>query len=260
MDSEQLRMHAPHSTPRGNFCRFDGRVLSRPFDEDEPSPLTKFVHDSFRGLVLNERFSCVAGRAAVRQNAYRFGLYAQLGSPSSSADLACDLARFASDPGLSNEPLRAFAASFVDPVPRDELHFEQLMWATLQQLNDIDKRPWAMDCHSDPADPHFAFSFGGTGFFLVGLHARSSRLARRFAWSTLVFNPHEQFERLRREDRYSRFREVIRARDVELQGTVNPMLQDFGERSEARQYSGRPVSEDWQCPFRARGHHVKERE
>jgi uncharacterized protein len=260
VDSEQLTRQSRGAPSRGNFCRFDGSALFHPFDEDPPSPLTRFVHDSFRALALNERFPCVAGRAAVRQNAYRFGLYERLGSSSSSADLACDLARFISDTDLPNEPLRAFAASFVDPVPRDESHFEQLMWATLQRLSDIDTQPWTRDCHSDPADPHFAFSFGGTGFFLVGLHARSSRLARRFAWSTLVFNPHELFERLRREDKYSRFRDVIRARDVDLQGTVNPMLQDFGEQSEARQYSGRSVSDDWQCPFRARGHHLNDKE
>jgi FPC/CPF motif-containing protein YcgG len=38
-----------------------------------------------------------------------------------------------------------------------------------------------------------------------------------------------------------------------LQGTVNPMLAEFGEQSEARQYSGRDVGEIWKCPFHARG-------
>jgi FPC/CPF motif-containing protein YcgG len=27
------------------------------------------------------------------------------------------------------------------------------------------------------------------------------------------------------------------------------MLEDFGENSEARQYSGRKVGEEWKCPF-----------
>jgi FPC/CPF motif-containing protein YcgG len=45
--------------------------------------------------------------------------------------------------------------------------------------------------------------------------------------------------------------EVIRNRERNLQGNLNPNLADFGTRSEARQYSGRPVEEGWRCPFHA---------
>ncbi len=251
MDRNELTGRSPAEGVHGNFCRVDGGVLTHPFDPQSPSPLTTFVHDSFRALVLNDRFSCVGGRSAVRHNAYRFGLYSRMGDVSSSAELACDLTRFIDDTDLRDQPLTAFAASFVNPIPVDEQHFETLLWRTLQQLNDGDSQAWASERRDDPADPDFSFSFGGTGFFIVGLHASSSRLARRFAWPTLMFNPHEQFDRLRREGTYSRFRDVIRARDVALQGTVNPMLRDFGEQSEARQYSGRSVDEEWQCPFHA---------
>ena len=107
------------------------------------------------------------------------------------------------------------------------------------------------DCVSaDPEDPHFSLSFGGEAFFVVGLHPRASRAARRFPRPTLVFNLHDQFERLRVEGRYERMRERIIERDVALAGSANPMLARHGEASEARQYSGRLVDEDWQCPFR----------
>jgi FPC/CPF motif-containing protein YcgG len=238
---------------RGNFCRVEDGVLSHPFDPEPPGALTTFVHDSFRALVLNERFSCLGGRAAVHQNAYRFGLYEQMASGASTLDLAADLMRFNSDESLRDKPFTAFVASFVDPVPTGESHFEDLLWSTLQQLHDLDPRPWAAGRRSDPQEPEFSFSFGGVGFFVVGLHASSSRVARRFAWSTLVFNPHRQFDRLRSDGKFSRFRDAIRTRDVALQGTANPMLQDFGEQSEARQYSGRSVEEDWTCPFHSRG-------
>jgi FPC/CPF motif-containing protein YcgG len=45
-------------------------------------------------------------------------------------------------------------------------------------------------------------------------------------------------------------RDAIISRDVALAGTPNPMLARHGEASEAAQYSGRVVSDDWQCPFR----------
>jgi FPC/CPF motif-containing protein YcgG len=66
----------------------------------------------------------------------------------------------------------------------------------------------------------------------------------------LVFNLHDQFERLRNVGRYERLREAIVQRDVALSGSANPMLARFGEASEARQYSGRAVSDNWRCPFR----------
>ena len=86
----------------------------------------------------------------------------------------------------------------------------------------------------------------------AGIRAAFDAAARRFAWPALVFNPHAQFERLRRDGQFDRLRDRIRDRDVALQGTINPNLSDFGERSEARQYSGRDTSATaWTCPFHA---------
>ena len=87
---------------------------------------------------------------------------------------------------------------------------------------------------------------------MIGIHAASSRVARRFAWPTLIFNPHRQFDELRAEGDFGRFRQVIRRGEMRLQGDANPMLADFGTRSEAMQYSGRRVSAAWTCPFHTR--------
>lgn len=43
-------------------------------------------------------------------------------------------------------------------------------------------------------------------------------------------------------------RDTIRRRDVRLQGSVNPMVADHGEISEARQYPGRKVPASWSPP------------
>ena len=101
----------------------------------------------------------------------------------------------------------------------------------------------------DPDDPYFSLSFGGEAFFVVGLHPKASRPARRFEHPTMVFNLHDQFEMLRRQDRYEKLRTTILDRDVKLAGDVNPMLASHGTISEARQYSGRAVPEGWVCPF-----------
>ena len=93
-----------------------------------------------------------------------------------------------------------------------------------------DDQPWAPEVSADPKDPHFGFSVGGTPFFIVGLHPRASREARRMPLPILVFNLHEQFEALRESGGFERMRDAIRRRDEELQGSVNPMVSDHGER------------------------------
>jgi FPC/CPF motif-containing protein YcgG len=125
------------------------------------------------------------------------------------------------------------------------------MWTQLQAMHAHDSRTfdWAPDVSSDPAEPDFSFSIGGRAYFVVGLHPSASRLARRAPVPCLVFNFHEQFESLRANGKYAGMQKVIRGRDIKLQGSINPVLASFGDRSEARQYSGVSVDDGWQCPF-----------
>src|SRR5215204_4076537 len=177
------------------YATVRGGVLVLPLLGCEPAPpLAQLVHAQLRALVLNPAFPCLGARAAFNQQAYRFGMYAGLGS---------------------------------------------------------DDVAWDTAVSSDPDDPRFAFSFGGRAFFLIGLHPGSSRWARRFAWPTIVFNAHHQFERLRTTGRYDPLQAAIRDRDTALQGSTNPTLAAFGTASEARQYAGRAVEPDWRCPFSA---------
>ncbi|HEV7588637.1 MAG TPA: guanitoxin biosynthesis heme-dependent pre-guanitoxin N-hydroxylase GntA [Longimicrobium sp.] len=210
--------------------------------------LAERVRGDFEAFVNDPAFSCLGARAALRHDAYRFGAYGRMGSPEATAALARDLAAFAREDG--DGEFATFVAAFVDPAPVDEADFEGRLWAQLRALHAADpERAWDGAVSDDPADPSFSFSFAGHAFFIVGLHPESSRLARRFGWPVLVFNPHAQFQRLRADGRYGRLREAIRGREMVLQGSLNPNLGDFGESSEARQYSGRAVEPGWTCPF-----------
>lgn len=95
----------------------------------------------------------------------------------------------------------------------------------------------------------FSLSIASHPFFVIGLHPGASRIARRFRHPALVFNSHRQFEQLRDDGRYGKMQAIIRKRDKLLQGSVNPSLADFGTATEARQYSGRDVGKDWECPY-----------
>jgi FPC/CPF motif-containing protein YcgG len=137
----------------------------------------------------------------------------------------------------------SFAVVFEGPLDLSEEDFERHLWDRVQSLTDKDA--WRGQAHdprvsADPEDPHFALSFGGQAFFVVGLHPNASRPARRFSHPTMVFNLHDQFMTLR---------EAILDRDLRLAGDINPMLARHGTVSEARQYSGRIIDPDWTCPY-----------
>lgn len=211
------------------------------------------VDAEFRAFVGEEAFPCLAGKGVVRRGEYTLGVYPEMGSVRAARLLASDLGRFTDGLPADGAGLRSFAAVFTGSIPSDEFMFERMLWRQLQRLHDADPvAQWDAGVSGDPDDSDFSFSFGGRALFVVGLHPASSRLSRRFAWPALMFNPRAQFDRLKAEGRFTRLRDRVRARDVELQGTTNPNLADYGEASEARQYSGRATEADWQCPFHRR--------
>ena len=209
------------------------------------------VNEAFRSFVEQPSFSCLAGKGVVHRGAFAIGTYGVLGSQRSTARLSRDLAAFLEGPPRDPMDFRSYVAVFTHTAADDEDRFEQLLWRQLQRLHDADDSaaPWDGGVSDDPGDPAFSFCFAGVALFVVGLAACSSRITRRFRWPALVFNPHDQFHRLRETQRFERVKQVVREREMALQGSLNPNLADFGERSEARQYSGRRAEDDWQCPF-----------
>jgi len=202
---------------------------------------------AFLDFILSSNFPCLGAKAALNSGSQTLRVFDQLAGAESTRALAKALGDF--DP---RSEFATFVAIFEQPRNITEIEFENLLWKQLRLLHAQDAGSrW--DCHvaSDPDDPHFSFSFAGRALYVIGMHANSSREARRFSLPTLVFNPHEQFERLRAEGNWTRMQESIRERDRQLQGTVNPMLADFGVQSEARQYSGRVVEKTWRAPFPA---------
>jgi FPC/CPF motif-containing protein YcgG len=245
---QRARAHSSYAAWR------DGEFVYPLEPKRRPSPLAELVHRSFRSHVLDQAFPCVGGKAAISNNTCRFGFYPEMNARAATAGLAYDLWEYAHERPTFHTEYATFIASFASPLDGDEHEWEKSLWSQLQNLHDLDRphHAWDSTVSDDPEDPAFSFSFAGTAFFIIGLHPSSSRLARRFAWPTLVFNAHAQFEHLREQNQFERVRETVRARDYKLQGSLNPNLSNFGERSEARQYSGRAVEEGWRCPFHAR--------
>ena len=255
--SEDNPFDSPLARGASNYARWNDKTLVAANNDGAPVPLLGFIHDAFRAQVLSPYFSCVGAKSAVQHGTYRIGQYGELASAEATAGLAFDLYRFIREIPSFESNFCTFVATFDAPIIHSEADFEKLLWSQLQMMHQLDAplHQWDPEVSNDPDDPHFAFSFAERGFFIVGMHPAASRFTRRFAWPTLVFNVHEQFEALRQNGKFERMQTVVRQREVALQGSINQNLDDFGQRSDARQYSGRPVGPNWTCPFSTADNH-----
>ena len=211
------------------------------------------IEAAFKAFIEAADFPCVGAKSASARGNLTMVNARDLRSGWNDLEIHERLLDWAAAHGEDDGALHSFAVLFSGPDDLGEDEFERLMWERIQSFADKDAwlgQRYAETVSRDPEDPHFALSFGGKAFFAVGLHPHSSRPARRFSHPAIVFNPHDQFERLRKQNRYGRMRKAIMARDAKLAGSTNPMLADHGEASAAPQYSGRQVGGDWKCPFR----------
>jgi uncharacterized protein len=219
--------------------------------DDRAHPLA----DKFRSFIREPSFPCVGAKSALGRDSLRIIVARNMRSGWDDLRILPSLMELAAAYRADPEPFQSLAVVFDTDEGVDEAEFERLLWQRLKSLSDKDEwlgqQPDPRVSH-DPDDPHFAMSFGGEAFFVVGLHPGASRPARRFSHPVIVFNLHDQFERLRASGLYDRLSTKIIDRDVALAGSANPMLAPHGTVSAARQYSGRAVDADWRCPFSGR--------
>ncbi|MDQ3079430.1 MAG: YqcI/YcgG family protein [Pseudomonadota bacterium] len=221
-------------------------------DDNREHPLAQ----RFRTFITDRSFPCVGAKAALQRDGMRFVVARDFRSAWDDLRIMPALLDLAKSYRDDPEPFQSLIVLFETGAPEDEHSFEQGLWTRLQSLSDKDEwlgQPGDPRVSHDPDDPHFAMSFGGEGFFVVGLHPQASRPARRFETPAMVFNLHDQFETLRADGRYGKLRDAILERDLASAGSSNPMLAQHGSSSSARQYSGRVVGGDWRCPFAGRG-------
>lgn len=223
----------------------------KPEDIDTGAPSRiQFINNHFTDKIDAVEYPCVGAKSALHTQQYRFGMYGLIGTEETTQDLAQDLKKYIEETVATDSQYMSMIAVFTDEI-KSELDFEKRLWSQLQALHDSEKKheSWDPTVASDPESDDFSFSFNQTSFFIVGLHPLASRKARQFPFCAMAFNLHRQFEQLREGDQYEKMKQVIRDREINYQGTINPMLNDHGEGSEAAQYSGRKVDSNWKCPF-----------
>lgn len=204
---------------------------------------------NFDKFIIENDHPCVMAKTVFSSKKFMLRSYSNLGSDLSARKILNDLSYYLNALAVMGEGYYSFIAVFDDDIRLNELQYEILLWEQLQKIHTIDDSNWDSEVSSDPKDNAFSFSIMGQAFYIVGMHPNGSREARRSPKPTMIFNLHSQFDRLKEKKVYNRVKKIIRERDKVKNGSVNPMMLDFGVKSEAPQYSGRVVGDDWVCPF-----------
>jgi FPC/CPF motif-containing protein YcgG len=196
---------------------------------------------------------CIFGKSVIKSKNYDLKIYDSLNNTKSIMKLYDDLLAFKNiqKEKYGNE-FSSFIAIFLDKNITNEKDFDNKLWNILNILNQKDKQyhKWDKSVSSSPLDSNFSFSFGERAYFVLGMHKGSSRLSRKFKYPTLVFNARYYFDLLRENGTMEKYRTMIREKDSNTQGTINPNLISYSDNdSEAKLYSGMEISADWVCPF-----------
>lgn len=215
-------------------------------------PVNNKYIDDYLFFLETKDFPCIAAKAAHEKQLIKCIVADNMACPKDDAAVLLFLYDFVDAFRKSSQIYNSAAIIFTGPAINNEEMFDALLWQRLQALEMLDAKNYTYDnrVEADPASAKFSFSIKEEAFYVIGLHSESSRQARRFIHPTLVFNPHAQFEQLRASSKYEAMKNTVRKRDIAFSGSVNPMLQDFGESSEAFQYSGRNYDDSWKCPLK----------
>jgi len=208
--------------------------------------------EEYLSFLETKDFPCIAAKAAHEKHLIKCMVADNMACPKDDGAILLFLYDFVDAFRNSTEMYNSAAIIFTGPQIINEGMFDTFLWQRLQALEILDAENYKYDnrVEADPVSAKFSFSIKEEAFYIIGLHAASSRQARRFIYPTLVFNPHAQFEQLRASSKYEAMKSTVRKRDIAFSGSVNPMLDDFGDASEAFQYSGRKYNDDWKCPLK----------
>ena len=205
----------------------------------------------FRDFIMKETYPCVAARAAMARAQVVCTVADHIAHENDDKLILRFIYDFIIAFRAADTQFHSAAVIFRRPAKISEDAFHRALWQRLQSLSELDATNFSYDTRvsADPSAPDFSFSLAEEAFFIIGLNPSASRPSRKFHYPAIVFNPHVQFEEMRRADRYERLKRIVRKRDLIYSGSLNPMLADFGEKSEVYQYSGKEIDAGWTCPL-----------
>ncbi len=210
------------------------------------------IKKAYFDFINDKSFPCIGAKAAMAKSQAHCMVAGNMACPADDESILNFLYDFTDYYRNAGNLFHSAAIIFEGPEEMSEAIFETLLWQRLQSISNLDAAHFRYDSRvsADTASADFSFSLKEEAFFILGLHPFSSRPSRRFAYPTLVFNPHAQFEEMKETNKYDMMKQVVRKKDLIFSGSVNPMLNDHGNSPETYQYSGKHYDSPLQCPLK----------
>lgn len=211
--------------------------------------MEKIIENAFVNKILDENFSCIGAKASIKNTTYQFCLLEKMNHMKSTRELYEALTSFTKKRLEIDKRYASFIACFEEDEGITPANFEHVLWQQLKMLHDIDDYEWDTCVSRDIKSSYFSFSISGEAYFVIGMCPGHPRKCRDFPYPALIFNSHHQFKYLKQINLFDKIKKIVRLREKKYSGSVNSNLLDFGDQSEAMQYSGLAVSSHWSCPF-----------
>ena len=208
--------------------------------------------NEYSEFIRDKNFPCIGAKTALAKNQVQCLVSGNMACPADDEKILEYLYSYIDSYRKTGGIFHSVAIIFTGPDNISEAIFEKLLWQRLQAISNLDSVNYKYDkrVSSDTASPDFSFSLKEEAFFIIGMHPRSSRPSRRFKYPALIFNPHEQFELMKATNKYEIMKQSVRKRDMIFSGSVNPMLNDHGKKTEVLQYSGKNYTSPLKCPLK----------
>lgn len=230
-----------------NPCK---RKLKNLITGQDALAIDQHLHNSLRGMCMHSHYPCPGAQMVFLNSDERIAVFEGLTDNNIYQvcfSLSCYILEYLS--GDTGNDL-TFILMFKELRRWTKGSFRKHFWKFLKNISQLQDKyyPYAKGYSPVLKDKNFSFSFGEVANYIAAFFADSPRVTRRFAYTALIFNPHDQFNKLKESGKFVSFQKSVDIKDHRLQGSNNESLTDFGEQSEWPQYdsidgsSGCPIN------------------
>ena len=207
---------------------------------------------SFHARIFYADHACVGGQAALSVGALRFAyINHQLGTIDAAAAVLEAIDLFLRDFPSLKPPYRPLIICFKGPrsISAEEGH--ELTWATLHAMNNADRVSYSAAelISEDPQNEDFGFSWRDEVWFVNAGFPNHPRKSRDFQTPLWIINLQENFDLLRKAGWFDTIKMANAKREIEYQGSTNPVLADKGQKNQWQQVTSVQGQAEPKCPF-----------
>jgi hypothetical protein len=207
---------------------------------------------NFHARIFQGDHICVGGQASLSVGALRFAYVDhQLGTMDAALAVLEALDLFRRELPELKPPYRPLVVCFKGPRSLNAEEGHELTWATLNAMNVADRGayPATEDISEDPEDQDFGFSWRKRAWFVNAGFPNHPRKSRDYPTPMWIINPQENFDLLRRADVFGAIKAANAKREMEYQGSTNPLLVDQGGAHQWQQVTSVEGQSAPKCPF-----------